>query len=198
MMKISDKESSTNQNGRDIFDRMKTGEPIRLDDPEYAQVQAVVSRTIQLSAALNASTDVDGIRERLSEIIGMPLDESTTVFAPFHTNFGRFIHIGKNVFINHACSFLDMGGITLEDEVLIGPKVNLITENHPLDPTNRKALICKPIVIKRNAWIGAGATVLPGVTIGENAIVAAGAVVSKDVAANTIVGGIPAKFIKMI
>jgi acetyltransferase-like isoleucine patch superfamily enzyme len=106
--------------------------------------------------------------------------------------------IGKNVFINHACSFLDMGGITIEDHVLIGPKVNLITENHPIDPAERRSLICEPIIIKRNAWIGAAATILPGVTIGENAVVAAGAVVSKDVAANTIVGGVPAKMIKMI
>jgi acetyltransferase-like isoleucine patch superfamily enzyme len=134
----------------------------------------------------------------LSEIIGSQLDKSTTVFAPFYTNFGRFIRIGKNVFINHACTFLDMGGIAIEDDVLIGPKVNLITENHPLDPANRKALICKPIVVKRNAWIGASATIMPGVTIGENAVVAAGAVVSKDVPANTVVGGIPAKFIKLI
>ena len=91
-----------------------------------------------------------------------------------------------------------MGGIIIEDNVLIGPKVNLITENHPLDPVNRRALICKPIIIKRNAWIGAAATILPGVIIGENAVVAAGAVVSKDVAANTIAGGVPAKHIKNI
>ncbi|MBD0280333.1 MAG: sugar O-acetyltransferase [Flavisolibacter sp.] len=191
-------ESFSNQNGRDIFDRMKAGEPIRLNDPQYQKVQEVVSRTIRLSAGLNTSTDIDQIRERLSAIIGSQLDKSTTVFAPFHTNFGRFIQIGKNVFINHACSFLDMGGITIEDHVLLGPKVNLITENHPLDPTDRRTLICKPIVIKRNAWIGAAATILPGVTVGENAVVAAGAVVSKDVPANTIVGGVPAKIMKTI
>ena len=91
-----------------------------------------------------------------------------------------------------------MGGITIEDDVLIGPKVNLITENHPLGPVNRRALIAKPIVIKRNAWIGAAATILPGVTVGENSVVAAGAVVTTDVPANTIVGGVPAKFIKNI
>jgi acetyltransferase-like isoleucine patch superfamily enzyme len=197
-MEKLEKESISNQNKRDIFERMQAGEPIQLDDPQYPKVQEVVNRTIKLSAALNTSTDVDQIRERLSEIIGTPLDSSTTIFAPFYTNFGRFTLIGKNVFINHACSFLDMGGITLEDHVLLGPKVNLITENHPLNPTDRRALICKPIIIKRNAWIGAAATILPGVTIGENAVVAAGAVVSKDVPANTIVGGIPAKFIKTI
>jgi len=91
-----------------------------------------------------------------------------------------------------------MGGITIEDDVLVGPKVSLITENHPTDPSDRKTLTLKPILIKRNAWIGAGAIILPGVTIGENAIVAAGAVVSKDVADNTIVGGIPAKYLKNI
>jgi acetyltransferase-like isoleucine patch superfamily enzyme len=186
----------SNQHSKDILDRLRAGEPIRLNDPEYFKIQAVVDRTIQLSTQLNTATGIDLIRERLGDIIGTTLDESTTVFAPFYTNFGQFINIGKNVFINHACSFLDMGGITIEDDVLIGPKVNVITENHPLDPADRRALICKPIVIKRNAWIGAGATILPGVTVGENAVVAAGAVVSKDVPANTIVGGIPARHIK--
>lgn len=193
-----EKQGVLDKSEKDILDRMKAGEPIHLDDPQYYKVQEIVSRTIQLSAALNTSTDIDQIRDRLSQIIGTELDDSTTIFAPFYTNFGRFTQIGKNVFINHACSFLDMGGITLEDHVLLGPKVNLITENHPIDPTNRRALIGKPILIKRNAWIGAAATILPGITIGENAIVAAGAVVSKDVPANTVVGGIPAKFIKTI
>jgi acetyltransferase-like isoleucine patch superfamily enzyme len=181
---------------RDIYERLKAGEPVGLNDREYFKIQEVVDRTIKQVMELNNSTSTIEIREQLSEIIGNDIDASTTVFPPFYTNFGRFTQIGKNVFINHACSFLDMGGITIEDYVLIGPKVNLITENHPLDPTNRRTLICKPIVIKRNVWIGAAATILPGVTIGENAVVAAGAVVSKDVAANTVVGGIPARHIK--
>jgi acetyltransferase-like isoleucine patch superfamily enzyme len=188
----------SNKSNRAIFERLKAGEPISLNDPEYFKVQEVVNRTIQLSAELNTSTGIDEIRQRLSEIICSAIDESTIIFIPFYTNFGRFIQIGKNVFINHACSFLDLGGITIEDHVLLGPKVNLITENHPLDPADRKSLICHPVVIKRNAWIGAAATILPGVTIGENAVVAAGAVVSKDVPANTIVGGVPARFIKTI
>jgi acetyltransferase-like isoleucine patch superfamily enzyme len=183
---------------KSIFDRLRSGEPVALDDPDYFEIQAVVDRTLALTPLLNASTDVQQIRQRLGEIIGNPLDETTTVFAPFYTNFGRFITIGKNVFINHACSFLDMGGITLEDEVLIGPKVNLVTENHPLAPANRRSLVAKPILIKHKAWVGAGATILPGVTIGENAVVAAGAVVSKNVPANTVVGGVPAKVIKTI
>lgn len=182
----------------DILERLQSGEPIRLNDPEYYKINEIVTRTIKLSQQLNASDTIDDVRECLGKIIGTKIDESTTVFSPFYTNFGQFISIGKNVFINHACSFLDMGGITIEDEVLIGPKVNLVTENHPIDPNDRRALITKPILIKRKAWIGAGATILPGVTVGENSIIAAGAVVSKDVPNNVIVGGIPAKIIKNI
>ena len=187
-----------NSGNRDIFERLRGGEPIRLDDPEYSKINEVVIRTLALNNQLNLAGEINEIRTILSQIIGAEVDETTTIFPPFYTNFGRFTRLGKHVFINHACSFLDMGGITLEDHVLIGPQVKLITENHPLDPEDRRALIGKPILIKKNAWIGAGATILPGVTVGENAVVAAGAVVSKDVAANTVVGGIPAKFIKNI
>src|SRR6218665_53646 len=181
-----------------IFDRFKSGETIHLTDPEYFKINEVVTRTLKQSQKLNSSDNIDDVRSVLSDIIGAQIDGSTTIFAPFYTNFGKFTSIGKNVFINHACSFLDMGGITIEDEVLIGPKVNLITENHPINPNERRSLIAKPIVIKRKAWIGASATILPGVTVGENSIVAAGAVVSKDVPDNTIVGGIPAKFIRNV
>lgn len=180
----------------DIFQRMLAGGIIRND--EMGEAWEVVARAQRLSPALNASTTMDEMRERLSELIESKIDKSTTVFVPFHTNFGKHIKIGKNVFINHACSFLDLGGITIEDDVLIGPRVNLTTENHSVDPTKRRFLDLKEIIIKRNAWIGAGATILPGVTIGENSIVAAGAVVNKDVPPNTIVGGIPAKVVKKI
>jgi acetyltransferase-like isoleucine patch superfamily enzyme len=182
----------------DIFKRLKAGELVQLTDPDFYKVAEVVNRTLALSPALNSATHTDAVRDIMSEITGTPVDGSVTIFAPFYTSFGRFIKLGKDVFINHACSFLDMGGITLEDNVLIGPKVNLITENHPLNPAERRGLICKPIVIKRNAWIGAAATILPGVTIGENSVVAAGAVVSRDVPDNCVFAGVPAKFVKMI
>lgn len=183
----------------DIFQRMQAGEPLRKDDPEYARFGEVVACTIRLCVGMNATaTDVDQVRGQLSDIIGSEIDPSTTIFPPFHTNFGRFIRLGKNVFINHACSFLDIGGITIEDDVQIGPRVNLTSENHPLDPTDRQTVILQPIVIKRNAWIGAGATILPGVTVGENAIVAAGAVVSRDVPPNTVVAGVPARVVKEV
>lgn len=185
-------------NEKSIFEKMKSGVEIQKEDPQYGEFMKIVSKTLQQIAILNQSGDVAVIRKMLSEIIGSPICNSTTVFAPFYTNFGKHISLGKNIFINHACSFLDTGGITIEDDVLIGPSVNLTTENHPIDPNKRKSLICKPIIIKKNAWIGANATILPGVTVGENAMVAAGAVVTKDVTKNTMVGGVPAKFIKNI
>lgn len=183
---------------KNIFERLQAGELVKLDDTEFYKVNEVVEQTLALTPAMNASTSTDELRKKLGNIIGFEIDHTTTVFGPFHTNFGRGIKLGKHVFINHACSFLDMGGITLEDHVLLAPKVNLITENHPIDPVTRRGLICKPILIKRNAWVGAGVTILPGVTIGENSVVAAGAVVNKDVPDNTVVGGIPAKVIKSI
>ncbi|KAA6438336.1 sugar O-acetyltransferase [Dyadobacter flavalbus] len=180
-----------------IFDRMKAGELIRMDDPGYEDFSKAVARTIQLCVEMNAgATDTDEVRRRLGEITGRPVDQSTTVFPPFYTNFGHFISLGKNVFINHACSFLDIGGIVIEDDVMIGPRVNITSETHPLEPADRKTLIPKTVFIRRNAWIGAGATILPGVTVGENAVIAAGAVVNRDVPANSVVAGIPAKVIK--
>jgi len=182
----------------DIFERLQSGETVPFSDPEYPNIFEMASRTMKLSAELNATSDINHIRELLSEITGSEIDASTTLLVPFHINLGIFTRIGKNVFINHDCTFLDIGGITLEDDVLIGPKVSLITESHPINPAERKSLLVNPVVIKRNAWIGAGATILPGVTVGENAVVASGAIVSKDVPANTVVAGIPAKVIKII
>lgn len=181
-----------------LLQKMLSGGIIRKDDPVMREAWKVVLQTQKLVPELNVSTDIQMMRARLSEIIGSPIDKSTTVFIPFYTNFGKHIRIGKNVFINHACTFLDMGGITIEDYVLIGPNVNLITENHPINPTQRKDLDLKSILIKRNAWIGAAATILPGVTVGVNAIVAAGAVVHRDVPDNCIVGGVPAKLLREI
>ncbi|WP_020530328.1 DapH/DapD/GlmU-related protein [Flexithrix dorotheae] len=187
-----------NQEDTDIFSQMLKGGTIKNDAPVMSKAWEIVFRTQKLLPALNNSTHIREMRERLSEIINNKIDDSTTIFVPFYTNFGHHIKLGKNVFINHACSFLDLGGITIEDEVQIGPKTNLITENHPIEPTKRKYLQLNAITIKKNAWIGAGVTILPGVTVGENSIIAAGAVVNKDVPPNTIFGGIPAKFIKNI
>lgn len=184
------------KNKKDIFERLKSGESIPMDDPEYPKIREEVNRTVRIISQLNASPDLNKVREYLSEIIGNKIDERTAIFPPFYTNFGKFINLGKNVIINHACSFLDLGGITIEDDVMIGPRVNITSESHPVEIAERKTLVPSKVVIKRNAWIGAAATIMPGVTIGENSVVAAGAVVTKDVPAKTVVAGVPAKEIK--
>lgn len=165
----------------------------------FRQIHQIVDNNAPLVAELNSGFRTQNeIRAILNEMTGTEIDASFHVNLPLYTDFGAHIRIGKRVFINTAVMLTDLGGITLEDDVLIGPRVNIITVDHPIDPAQRRGIIVKPVVIKKNAWIGAGATILAGVTVGENAIVAAGAVVNKDVPANTIVGGIPAKLIKEI
>jgi acetyltransferase-like isoleucine patch superfamily enzyme len=182
---------------RDILERERAGELISLDDPEYGRIAALITEAQQLIAAINTGYRTpQEVRDLFSRLTGVPVDPSFWMLPPFYTDFGKNIRVGKDVFINHGCEFMDRGGITLEDKVLIGPKVNLVTINHPVEPSQRRSTFCAPIVIKRNAWIGVGASVMPGVTIGQNAIVAANAVVTKNVAANSIVGGIPATLIR--
>lgn len=181
----------------DIFERLLAGETILPTDPQIGRLREKAFALKELLIQMNNSSNPEEISKILSRILNKEIQD-VTVFTPIYINYGKHINIGKNVFINFDCTFLALGGITIEDDVLIGPKVSLITENHPLNPQERNGLIGKPIHIKKNAWIGASATILPGVTIGENAVIAAGAVVSKDVPDNTVVGGIPAKFIKTI
>jgi len=180
----------------DIFKRFIASEAIPMDDPQYSNVREAVHETFQMLNKLNTTSHTDDVRKLLSDIIGQQIDPSTTVFPPFYTNYGKNIMLGKGVFINHACSFLDLGGIVIEDDVMIAPRVNITSENHPVEVSKRKTLVPGKVIIKKNAWIGAGASILPGVTIGKNSVVAAGAVVSKDVPDHTVVGGIPAKKIK--
>lgn len=181
-----------------IFERLQNGETISPNDPEAYKMMEECNLTKKLLVKMNNATEPSEIRNLLSQITNTEIDESTTVFTPLYFNYGKHTKIGKNVFINFDCTFLDLGGITIEDGVLIAPKVSLLSEGHPIFPEERHSLKVGHIHIKKNAWIGANATILQGVTIGENAIVASGAVVSKDVPDNTIVGGIPAKIIKTI
>ena len=186
----------SNEYSKNIFERLRKGETIFPGDPEAFKLREASYATKELLVQLNNATDPTVIRKLLSQITGSEIDESVAVFTPLYVNYGKHTKIGKNVFINFDCVFLDLGGITIEDNVLIAPKVSLLSEAHPVSPLDRHSLVPGHIHIKQNAWIGTGATILPGVTIGENAVVATGAVVSKDVAANTVVGGIPAKIIK--
>src|SRR5690625_2780451 len=154
--------------------------------------------TKKLLLKMNSSADHDEIRNMLSQITGSEIEKSVVVFTPRYINYGKHTRIGQNVFINFDCVFMDMVGITIDDNLQISPKVSILTADHPIEFKERLSLIPKPIHIKQDAWIGAGANFLQGVTIGENSVVAAGAVVSKDVPDNVIAGVIPAKIIKAI
>lgn len=169
--------------------------------PESAAMLANVKRAMAITAKLNRLTfdDADEARALFSELIGKKVDESFLLIPPFYTAGGNEIRVGRNVFVNQNCTFYDLGGLDIADDVMIGPNVSILTAGHPLDPSERRAAtIGKPIVIERNVWIAAGATILGGITVGENSVVAAGSVVTRDVPPNTLVGGNPARVIRSI
>lgn len=169
--------------------------------PESAAMLANVRRAMAITATLNRLTfdDADEIRALFGELIGRKVDESFLLIPPFYTAGGNEIRVGRNVFVNQNCTFYDLGGLDIADDVMIGPNVSIITTGHPVEPSQRRAAtIGKPIAIKRNVWIAAGATIVGGVTIGENSVVAAGSVVTRDVPPNTLVGGNPARVIRSI
>lgn len=144
----------------------------------------------QVTTELNtAHHSPDQVRALLGRLTGRPVDDSVTVFPPFHSEFGKNLHLGKNVFINLGCSFQDTGGITIGDGTLIGHRSILTTLNHAIDPAHRSDMHPSPIYIGRHVWLGAG------VTIGDGAIVGAGSVVTSD-PADTIVAGVPARTIR--
>jgi len=169
--------------------------------PESAAMVANVRRAMAITARLNRLTfdDADEVRAMFSELIGKSVDDRFSLIPPFYTESGVNISVGRNVFVNQNCTFYDLGGLDIGDDVMIGPNVSLITTGHPIEPSQRRAfVIAKPIVIERNVWIAAGATIIGGVTVGENSVVAAGSVVTKDVPPNTLVGGNPARVIRSI
>jgi acetyltransferase-like isoleucine patch superfamily enzyme len=169
--------------------------------PESAAMLASVKRAMAITANLNRLTfnDADAVRALFSDLIGKKVDDSFLLIPPFYTTGGVDISVGRNVFVNQNCTFYDLGGLDIADDVMIGPNVSIITSGHPIEPSQRRALVvAKPIVIEKNVWIAAGATIIGGVTVGENSVVAAGSVVTKDVPPNTLVGGNPARTIRSI
>lgn len=175
---------------------MDRGERVVGGSEAHQFMTASALAAMGLTEQINATHDPAEIRALFSQLTGQTLDEGFGLFPPFHTDFGKHITVGTGVFINSGCHFQDQGGITIGDGALIGHNVVLATLNHGQDPAHRHDLLPAPIVIGKNVWIGANATVCPGVTIGDGAIVAAGAVVTKSVAPNTIVGGVPARYLK--
>ena len=169
--------------------------------PESASMLASVKRAMAITAKLNRLTfnDADEVRALFSELIGKKVDDSFMLIPPFYTAGGVDISMGRNVFVNQNCTFYDLGGLEISDDVMIGPNVSIITSGHPIEASQRRAFVmARPIVIERNVWVAAGATIIGGVTVGENSVVAAGSVVTKDVPPNTMVGGNPARVIRSI
>lgn len=169
--------------------------------PESAAMLASIKRAMAITANLNRLTfnDADEVRALFSELIGKKVDDSFLLVPPFYTTGGVDISVGRNVFVNQNCTFYDLGGLDIADDVMIGPNVSIITSGHPIEPFQRRAfVVAKPIVIEKNAWITASATIIGGVTVGENSVIAAGSVVTRDVPSNTLVAGNPARVIRSI
>jgi acetyltransferase-like isoleucine patch superfamily enzyme len=169
--------------------------------PESAAMSANVKRAMAITTTLNRLTfnDAAEVRALFSDLIGKKVDDGFLLIPPFYTASGVDISVGRNVFVNQNCTFYDLGGLDITDDVMIGPNASIITASHPMEPSQRRPfVIAKPIAIEKNVWIAAAATIIGGVTVGENSVVAAGSVVTKDVPPNTLVGGNPARVIRSI
>lgn len=140
--------------------------------------------------------DESEIAELFSKITAKPVGEGLRLEPPFYTDFGKNITVGDHVFINAGCKFQDQGGIYIGDETFIGHNVVLATLDHDIDPEKRYMLYPAPIHIGKRVWIGSNVVITKGVTIGDNSVIAAGAVVTKDVPANVVAGGVPAKVMR--
>ena len=170
-------------------------------DPEVIDaMRAYIDENRRLLFKLNNEwhEDEEEITQLFRMITSRPVGEGVRVKPPFFTDFGKNISVGDNVFINSGCKFQDQGGISIGDMSLIGHNVVLATLDHGLDSERRSYLYPAPIRIGKNVWIGSNVTVTRGVTIGDNSVIAAGAVVTGDIPANVVAGGVPARVIKTI
>lgn len=174
-------------------------EGVEENEERNAYAAELFQEAVRIGMELNGKYHTpEEIREIMGRLTGKKVDDSFRMFPPFYTDFGKNITIGKDVFINSGCHFQDQGGIEIGDGALIGHNVVLATINHALEPEENRKNHYAPIKIGAHVWIGSNATILPGVTLGEHAVVAAGAVVTKDVPPLTVVGGVPAKILKSI
>ena len=181
---------------QDVINGYKTGEK---SDEVRKFANHLYQEAIRITVNLNNSYHTpEEIIEIMSELTGKHIDGSFRMFPPFYTDFGKNTVFGKDVFVNSGCHFQDQGGIEIGDGSLIGHNVVLATINHDLKPRNNRKNNYAPIKIGKHVWIGSNSTVLQGVTVGDWAVIAAGAVVTKDVPPMSIVGGVPAKVIRYL
>ena len=181
----------------DIFEKLESGAAVDMYTPEYRPVVEELHRTYKSLHRLNTAEPLSAEQYlALDDLFGGKAPEGLGLFTPVQIDFPKQIRFGEHVFINHSFTAMSVGGIWLGDRVQIGPHVTIVTDNH--DFSKRSVLICKPVKIGNDVWIGANVTILPGVTVGENAVIAAGAVVTKDVPPRAIVAGVPAKVIRTV
>lgn len=186
-------------NTEELLENMRQGMVVPGGTQPHKLMHQLSQKALHITAELNGSYhEPEALRQIFGELIGKPVDESFVLFPPFYTECGRNIFVGKNVFISFDCHFQDWGGIYIGDNVLIGSQTVLATINHSLLPEERSNNHPSPIHIGNGVWIGTHVTILPGVNIGDHAVIAAGAVVAQDVPADVVVGGVPAKIIKHI
>lgn len=182
---------------QEYLDYLKSGGIVKGNSEMHLLMHRISQEALRITAELNSAyrtpEEIISLFSRLTE---KEIDPSFRLFPPFYTDCGKNISIGKRVFINSGCRFQDQGGITIGNDCLIGHNAVFATLNHGFAPDERKDLHPAPIALGNNVWLGANVTILPGVTIDDNAVIAAGAVVTKDVPANVIAGGVPAKVIK--
>ena len=181
----------------DIFAKLRNGEPVDMMSEEYRPAIVELHRADKALFFLNhAEPQTEEWSSAFKELFDGQPPEGLGLFTPTQIDFPKQITFGKHIFINHNFTAMSIGGIELGDNVQIGPHVTIVTDNH--DFKNRYVLRCRKVVIGNNVWIGAGVSVMPGVHIGDNAVVAGGAVVTKDVPDGAIVGGNPAKVIRQL
>lgn len=172
---------------------------IAAGSPAHEFMHKAADEARKTTALINGAYHTDEeLRALMSRLVGYRVDDGFRLFPPVYTDFGKNIKIGKDVFVNSGCCFQDQGGVTLGDGCLVGHNVVFATLDHDIRPERRGDMTAAPIVVGKDVWIGAHATILKGVTIGDGAIVAAGAVVTRDVPPNTIAAGVPARVVKTI
>lgn len=182
-----------------LLAHIAAGEPIIPGTEAFSWMCEASQRALRITAELNSGYHEPAeVRAIFSRLTREEADESFCLLPPFYTDFGCNIHIGRNVFINSCCCFQDQGGIFIGDGTQIGCRAVLAAVGHDLDPEKRGNNLPAPLHIGKNVWIGSGAILLPGVSVGDDAVIAAGAVVTKDVPAGTVVGGVPAKILRTI
>lgn len=180
-----------------VYKLMNEGGPTDVREDYFQEAVQEMMRSRTLCAKANACMpDDEKYMKYLEELFGRELND-VRILTPFICDFGNQVKFGKNVFINHSAVLSSSGGIEFEEGVMAAPGLKIATINHDMYERHTKYTYGK-VLIKKNAWIGMGVTICPGVTIGENAVVGAGAVVTKDVPDNAVVGGVPAKVIKIL